>query len=145
MTELTDRELREFLKANMTRIKELMDDEVACAGEMADGLKEDLSSTADRLRESISEKKDRAEDVAKDIYKAFMNPEAHKHFVRMGMELFMGIGAIMESMPMPDAVRRFHEDVKDSRKGVQTEFCRSNEDCAAKRKTDDSITRIEIN
>lgn len=145
MTELTDMELKEFLKSNMTRIKALIDDEVVCAGEIADGLREDLSPGAGRLKESIEEKKEKAEDAFKDVYKAFMNPDAHRHFVKMGLEFFMGLGAIMDGMPVPDSVRRFQEDVRESRKGVRQEFCRSNEDCAARRKdSDDPVTRIEI-
>lgn len=143
MTEMTDEELKQFLKDNAKRIKEILADEKETAEDIADGLKTDLGKSAEKVKEKLSSGKDKAEETFKDVYKALMDPSAHRHFVRMGLEFFMGLSAIMDKMPMPSTIREFRDDVEASREGVQKEFCKTNPNCSAKKK-DDDIERIEI-
>ena len=143
MTQITDEELKKLFLENKDRIMELIDDEKEFARDVGDEVRECADSAADRIKEKVSEKKDRAEDTFKDIYKAVMDPDAHRHFVRMGLEFFLGLSAIMEKMPMPTAVKEVREDIENSRTAVQKEFCKANENCAAKKQRDD-VERIEI-
>ena len=145
MTEMTDEELRQFLKENGKRIREILADEKETAEDIAEGLKTDLGKSAEKVKEKISERKDKAEETFKDVYKALMDPSAHRHFVRMGLEFFMGLSAIMDKMPMPSTIREIRDDVEASRAGVQKEFCKANPDCAAKKGANDDIERIEVN
>ena len=145
MVDMNDEELKQFLKDNAARIKEILADEKEIAEDIKDGLKTDLGQSAEKVKEKLSEKKDKAEDTFKDVYKAIMDPTAHRHFVRMGLEFFMGLSAIMDKMPVPSTVREFREDVEASRAGVQKEFCKANPDCAARKGKDEDLERIEIN
>ncbi len=145
MTQMTDEELRQFLRENKERIAELIKDETEFAKDVGDEVKGAVDSTADRIKEKVSEGKGRAEETFKDIYKAVMDPVAHRHFVRMGLEFFMGLSAIMDKMPVPSSVKEFREDVEASRASVQKEFCKANPNCAAKKNgNDEDIERIEI-
>ena len=145
MVDMTDEELKQFLKENSARIKELLADEKDLAEDIRDGLKTDLGKSADRVKEKLSEEKEKVGDAFKDVYKAIMDPTAHRHYVRMGLEFFMGLSAIMDKMPVPSSVKEFREDVEASRAGVQKEFCKANPNCAAKKNgNDEDIERIEI-
>ena len=144
MTEFNDEEMIEFIRRNKERVAELLKDEKVFAEDLAGEAKNSAEKAAEKVKEKVSHGKERAEETAKDIYKAIMNPEAHRHFVRMGLELFMGLSAIMEKMPMPKPIREFREDLEESREGVQKEFCKTNKNCAAKKSADDGIERIEI-
>ena len=146
MTQITDEELKKLFLENKDRIMELIDDEKEFAKDVGDEAKEFAENTADRIKDKVSEKKERAEDTFKEVYRAVMDPEAHRHFVRMGLEFFMGLSAIMDKMPLPKTVRDVREDIENSRASVQKEFCRTNENCAARKKgcSDDDVERIEI-
>ena len=161
MTNMTDEELRQFLKDNKDRIAALLaedseetqvDEEEERdklhqlkdkATEVNDKMREKASEAKDKVKEKASETKDKTEEAMKDMYAALMNPEAHKHFVKMGMEFFMGMSKIIEKAPIPKPVRKFQEDMAESKSQVQTEICRNNPDCAMK-KQDEGLERIEL-
>ncbi len=144
MTQMTDEELKQLFSENKDRIIELIQDEKDFAKDVGDEVKTAAEDVADSIKEKISDRKDRAEDTFKEIYKAVMDPTAHRHFVRMGLEFFMGLSAIMDRMPMPAPIREVREDIENSRNSVQKEFCRANENCAARKGRADDVERIEI-
>ena len=125
MSDMSDEELRQFLKDNKERIEAIM--------------AEDEKSNLERLKEKASEKKDKAEDTMKEMYDALMNPEAHRHFIRMGMS------EILDKVPVPKPVRKFKEDIEESKAKAQNEMCRNNENCAFKKSQDDGLEKIELN
>ena len=131
MSDMSDEELRQFLKDNKERIEAIM--------------AEDEKTNLERPKEKASEKKDNAEDTIKEMYDALMNPEAHRHFIRMGMEFFMGMSEILDKVPVPKPVRKFKEDIEESKAKAQNEMCRSNENCAFKKSQDDGLEKIELN
>ena len=163
MTNMTDEELKQFLKDNKDRIAALLAEDIPAeevtedapedkdrihqikdkASEMNDRMREKASETKDKVKEKASETKDRTEEVMKDMYAALMDSEAHKHFVRMGMEFFMGMSRILEKAPIPKPVKKFQEDVAEAKSQVQPELCKNNPDCAMKKK-DDGIEKIEL-
>lgn len=145
MSQITDEELKQLLRENRDRIKELIEDETEFAKDIGDEVKECADSTADRIKEKVSEKKDRTEETFKDVYRAIMDPDAHRHFVRMGLEFFLGLSAIMDKMPLPSTIKEVREDIESSKAAAQKEFCKTNENCAARKQREDDVERIEIN
>ena len=163
MTNMTDEELKQFLKDNKDRIAALLAEDIPAeevtedasedrdklhqikdmASGMNDRIFEKASETKDKVKEKASETKDRTEEAMKDMYAALMDSEAHKHFVRMGMEFFMGVSKILETAPIPKPVRKFQEDVSEAKSQVQPEICKNNPNCAMKKK-DDGIERIDL-
>lgn len=160
---MTDEELKQFLKDNKDRIISLLaedsaetqvDEEVEerdklhqikdKASEVNDKMREKASETKDKVKEKASETKDKTEEAMKEMYNALMNPEAHKHFVKMGMEFFMGMSQILSKAPIPKPVKKFQEDIAESKAEIQPEICRNNPDCLAKKKQDDGLEKIDL-
>ena len=159
---MTDEELRQFLKDNKDRIAALLaedseetqvDEEEERdklhqlkdkATEVNDKMREKASEAKDKVKEKASETKDKTEEAMKDMYAALMNPEAHKHFVKMGMEFFMGMSPILSKAPIPTPVKKFQEDIAESKAEIQPEFCKNNPDCLVKKKSDDGLEKIDL-
>lgn len=157
MCGMSDEELRQFLKDNKDRIMALLAEEMTEPTEekeekgtfeqmrdVNDKVWEKASEAKDKVREKASETKDRTEETMKEMYAALMNPEAHKHFVRMGMEFFMGMSQIISKAPIPKPMKKFQEDVADSKSQIQPEICKNNPDCLIRKKKDDNIEKIEL-
>lgn len=162
MTNMTDEELRQFLKDNKDRIVALLAEESQeeipdveerdtfhqikdKASEVNDKVREKASETKDKVKEKASETKDKTEEAMKEMYSALMNPEAHKHFIKMGMEFFMGISQILDKAPIPKPVRKFQEDVAESKSQIQPELCKNNPDCPSKKKNEENgLEKIEL-
>lgn len=153
MTNMTDEELRQFLIDNKDRISSLLAEEVAkdMPETQEDGkdtlhqIKDVASNVNDKMKGKVSETKDKTEETFREMYSALMNPDAHRHFVKMGMEFFLGVSKILENAPVPKPVKKFQEDVAESKSQVQPEICRNNPDCLAKKKKDnDGIEKIEL-
>ena len=123
MSQITDEELKQLLRENRDRIKELIEDETEFAKDIGDEVKECADSTADRIKEKVSEKKDRTEETFKDVYRAIMDPDAHRHFVRMGLEFFLGLSAIMDKMPLPSTIKEVRVCISHS-SGGSASCCR---------------------
>ena len=148
---MTDEELRQFLKDNKDRIAALLaeDSEETQVDEEEERdklhqLKDKATEVNDKVKEKASETKDKTEEAMKDMYAALMNPEAHKHFVKMGMEFFMGMSQILSKAPIPKPVKKFQEDIAESRAEIQPEFCKNNPDCLVKKKSDDGLEKIDL-
>ena len=60
MVDMTDEELKQFLKENSARIKELLADEKDLAEDIRDGLKTDLGKSADRSRRNCPRRRRRS-------------------------------------------------------------------------------------
>ena len=104
--------------------------------------KDYVKNTERKVKDRAHQAKDKTEDFAKDMYSAVMNPDVHKHFIRMAMEFFMGLNELASRMPMPDSVKQFKEDVSTSTTEVRSEFCKNNKDCPAKAKS--NLEKIEL-
>ena len=137
MTEIKDEELRRFVSENKERILDILAESLPSEEDV-----DKAFTYAEKAESKVSKVKDKAEDVAKDAYRAFMAPEVYRHFIRMGMEFFMGLNALAERMPMPDKVKRLKDDLSEAESGAKKEMCRVNTDCP--RKTSDGPERIEI-
>lgn len=138
-TQMTDEEFTQFVIENKERIIELMKTVDSTSD---NDLKDYVKNTERKVKDRAHQAKDKTEDFAKDMYSAVMNPDVHKHFIRMGMEFFMGLNELASRMPMPDSVKQFKEDVSTSTTEVRSEFCKNNKDCPAKAKS--NLEKIEL-
>ncbi len=127
---MSDEEFKQFLLDNMDRIKSV--------------LGETKETTEERVKSQISETKDQAKDVAKDIYGALMNPEVHKHLIKMGAEFMMAMGLILSNMPVPEKVTKVRSDFSEASTEVKNEFCKHNDNCAVKNKAPSNLEKIDI-
>ena len=129
----TEEEFQEFVAKNRELIEKIMVlqkegvIEVASAGRDA---VHDAVHAADAAR-------DRAEEFAKATYSMFMDPEVQKHFMAMGMELFMGLSAMMQKAPVPDFVR---SAASSTERNWKDSACRVNDDCGRSK-----AQKVEIN
>ncbi|MBQ2762285.1 MAG: hypothetical protein IJF47_01040 [Candidatus Methanomethylophilaceae archaeon] len=138
-TQMTDEEFMQFVIENKEKIIELMKTVDSTSD---NDLKDYVKNTERKVKDRAHQAKDKTEDFAKDMYSAVMNPDVHKHFIRMGMEFFMGLNELASRMPMPDSVKQFKEDVSTSTTEVRSEFCKNNKDCPAKAKS--NLEKIEL-
>ena len=129
----TEEEFQEFVAKNRELIEKIMVlqkegvIEVASAGRDA---VHDAAHAADAAR-------DRAEEFAKATYSMFMDPEVQKHFMAMGMELFMGLSAMMQKAPVPDFVR---EAAGSTERNWKDSACKANDQCGRAK-----VQKVEIN
>ena len=129
----TEEEFQEFVAKNRELIEKIMvlqkegAIEIASAGRSA---AHDAMNTADAAKE-------KAEEFAKATYSMFMDPEVQRHFMAMGMELFMGLSAMMQKAPIPDFMR---DAASSTERNWKDSACRVNDDCGRSK-----AQKVEIN
>ena len=141
MNELNDEEFKKFILDNKDRILNILQENLPDSDDV-----DRAFEYADKAKAKVSEKKDAVEDVAKQVYTAFTAPEVHKHFIKMGMELFMGLNEIADRLPVPDSVRKVRDDMGRTETEIRKEMCRNNPDCMKKNvpKEPAGLERIEL-
>ena len=118
----TEEEFQDFVAKNRDLIEKIM-------VLQKEGVIEVASAGRDAAHEAahvVDDARVRAEDFAKATYSMFMDPEVQKHFMAMGMELFMGLSAMMQKAPVPDFVREA--------------ACKANDQCGRSK-----VQKVEIN
>ena len=116
----TEEEFQDFVAKNRDLIEKIM-------VLQKEGVIEVASAGRDAAHEAahvVDDARVRAEDFAKATYSMFMDPEVQKHFMAMGMELFMGLSAMMQKAPVPDFVSA----------------CKANDQCGRSK-----VQKVEIN
>ena len=141
MSEITDEDFRRFVVENKERILDILQENLP-SEEAVDRAFEPV----DRMKEKMSEKKEAVSGVARDVYLAVTSPEVHRHFVKMGMEFFMGLNELADRLPVPDGVRRFKEDMDRSESEIRKEMCRNNPDCRMRQRDPEpaGLEKIEL-
>lgn len=130
----TEQEFQEFVAKNRDLIEKLMLLQKEGAIEVASAGRSAVHEAKDMAEAS----RQKTEDMAKAVYTMFTDPEVQRHFMAMGMELFMGVSAMMQRAPVPDFVK----DVAGStEKTWKASTCRANEDCSARSK----VQKVNIN
>lgn len=130
----TEEEFRDFVEKNRDLIEKIMllqkegVIEVASAGRDA----------AHEAEKAAEEAKRKAEDFAKATYSMFTDPEVQRHFMAMGMELFMGVSAMMQKAPLPDFIK---DAAEGTEKSWKSSACRANDECGAK----PHMQKVDIN
>ena len=120
----TEEEFNEFVSNNRALIEEMMEKSRDEAVDIADcGRK-----AAHEAHDEAGRTKGKVEELAKEAYSMFMDPEVQRHFMAMGMELLAGISAMIARAPIPD---RFKEDAADVEDNLKRTACAKNDNCTA--------------
>lgn len=125
----TEEEFQDFVAKNRDLIEKIM-------VLQKEGVIEVASAGRDAAH-VVDDARVRAEDFAKATYSMFMDPEVQKHFMAMGMELFMGLSAMMQKAPVPDFVR---EAAGSTERNWKDSACKANDQCGRSK-----VQKVEIN
>lgn len=121
----SEQEFEDFVARNRDLIERMIQLQKGAATEFV-GAERELAREAYGYARGYADRgRTRTEDAIRGAYNAFTDPEVQRHFVNMGMEFFMGMSALMERAPMPDAVRDGYRTAEES---VRDAACRSR-DC----------------
>ncbi|GEM_PF-6478174 len=81
--------------------------------------------------------------AAKQVIHALTSRDAQRHFIHAGVELAMGIEAIMRSLPVPEPVEKMKDASSDYMKFVIEEaFCANNPYC--KHRDEGGVKKVEL-
>lgn len=133
MSELTDEEFKKFITDNRERILDILQESIP-TGEDVDRAFEPAERMKAETEARIRARREEAAEAAREVYSAFVSPDVHRHFIRMGMELFMGLNEFVSRLPVPDGVRQFKEDLDQTQSELRKEMCRNNPDCMMRNK-----------
>lgn len=131
--DMTEDELKEFIKLNKEKIVELIKED-------APGIKEKAENDFSKLNDKASEKLKGMKDDGKQFLSAVTSAEVQKHFISAGMEFMLGFLEIAKSFPIPESMTPVSEKISEVRETASETFCAKNPDCAKKKK----IEKIEI-
>lgn len=120
------------LKAQKKDAESLFDDEKTRAEDM-------FRTNKGKVDEYVDNKKAKAEEVAFGMFTAVANPVVQRHFIKMGMELMMGIDEMVKAMPMPETVKKTWESATDVRDTFTDSYCDVNPRCQTKKKAAEKI------
>ena len=124
MTEMTDEEFIEFINANKDRMKALMGDD--------DSVKAFLKENAKKAKKKAEEQKDAFEDNVKRVFEAIFSTEVQKHVIGAGVELVLGINALLKAMPVPEKAQPIVDKMSEFRQNAASVYCAKNPDCPRK-------------
>jgi hypothetical protein len=100
-----DPELERFFRENRDMIERLLKEERSC-------LKSVFEAERARAEEMAESQKNKAEDIAQGVIGMLMDPDVQRHFMAVGTELILGIGALMKAAPIPDSIREMAEEAR---------------------------------
>lgn len=126
----TEEEFRRFVEENRDLIERMMDLQREGAADLASAGRDTLKEAVRSREAAAEEARARAEEFAREAYSMFTDPEVQRHFMAMGMELIMGISAMMQRAPVPDFVK---DAAGTTERTWKTSACRANEDCGARK------------
>ena len=158
MNGMTDEEIVAFLRENRDRVeafvvneapeivatlKQQFVDEMAAAkerstekaevfGEMIESAGEEAKEFCDSKERYTKEQAEKVKQSMKDVASAFLNPEVQRHFINMGLELMMGVSALVEAMPKPKIVEEVVEKASEAKANASKQYCAKNPDCPRK-------------
>lgn len=122
-----DPELEKFFSENRDMIEKLLKEE-------KEMIKDTFEEEKEKMEALLEEQKDKAKEAAQGVVNMITDPDVQKHFMAVGLELLMGINALMKAAPMPDSVKEMVDKAEDVRKSASDNFCKNNPDCNKKPK-----------
>lgn len=162
MSDMSDEEFAEFMKKNKDRVIGYMKSEgLEFVGHAREEIKKGAkkaNNKAKEAREFVVEAKeefigkddkedsdgngeDEDDSKVKQFFTAVTSEEVQKHFIKMGMELYLGLSAVFDAIPKPDFVDKAAEKASEVRSNASKEYCANNKDCPKKKS---SVKRIEL-
>lgn len=91
-----------------------------------------LKEKESKAKDLISEEKEKGKAFVKGMVEAVTNKEVTEHFMSMGLEFALGIGALIKAMPWPEEMKPFVDMVSEQKDAISTVMCRKNPNCNAK-------------
>lgn len=137
MTEMTDEEFIEFINANKERMNTLMGDD--------ESVKAFLKDNAKKAKKKIEETEDAVEDTVKKVFEAIFSPEVQKHVIGAGVEMMLGLTALVKAMPVPSKAQPIVDKMSEMRMNASSVYCAKNPDCPRKKaETKTDAMKIEL-
>ncbi|NLL94901.1 MAG: hypothetical protein GX224_04000 [Thermoplasmatales archaeon] len=68
-------------------------------------------------------------DSVRETFRAITSKEVQTHFVRMGLEFFMGMEALIRALPLPGVLEDAYEEVDAATYRTRETICENNPDC----------------
>ena len=123
--EMTDEEFIEFINANKERMNALMGDDK--------GVKTFIKENAKKAKDKAEHAKDATEESVKKVFNALFSPEVQKHMFTAGVEIMLGIGAIIKAMPVPEKAQPIVDKMAEVRSNAASVYCAKNPECPRKK------------
>lgn len=124
-----DEEFEDFVRKNRDLIERMIELQKGSVHDFADAEKAIAVEAYSQARDAADRGRVRTEDALRAAISTITDPEVQRHFMNMGLEFFMGMSALMQRAPMPDAVR---EGISSTELNMRDAACRSNDGCAAR-------------
>ena len=134
--DMTDDEFIEFINASKDRIEMLMGH--------GDGLRTQFKDNAKKAKAKVESAGDAVEDSVKKVFGAIFSPEVQKHMVSAGVELMLGLSAIVKAMPVPEKAQPVVDKVTEMKKNAKSVYCSKNPDCPKKKAAKTETKKIEL-
>jgi hypothetical protein len=122
----TDDGFREFVLENEERILEL------------------LRSGKTKAGSRFGAETEKGKAFAKGVVEAFMSRDVQEHFIRMGIEMLMGVGAFIKALPLPDELAPIVDAVSEQNETLEGIISKQGSGRKPKKKKDDTIQKIEV-
>ncbi|MCL2147981.1 MAG: hypothetical protein FWH47_01395 [Methanomassiliicoccaceae archaeon] len=124
-----DPELEKFIGENKEMLERLFRSEMVMMRRLFKGEKdlfeEAFRDERKRVEEFADRQKDKAKEAAQGMFNAFTDPEVQRHFMAMGMEFMMGMGALMSAMPLPDCFKDMAGKAEEARRSTAEGFSKA--------------------
>ncbi|MDR0888099.1 MAG: hypothetical protein LBM39_02810 [Candidatus Methanoplasma sp.] len=95
-----DPELEKFFRENREIVEKLLKEE-------RNLIKETVKAERERFEEYVGDPKVKVKETANDIFGAFTDPEVQRHFLTVGIELLLGVNALIQAAPIPEEFKDF--------------------------------------
>ncbi|MDR3283084.1 MAG: hypothetical protein LBS92_05710 [Candidatus Methanoplasma sp.] len=96
----SDPDLEKFFRDNRRMVERIIKEEKEILLETAKAEKA-------KAEECAKEQSERVRGVAADVFAIINDPEVQKHFTAVGIELLLGMNALLQASPIPDNLKDF--------------------------------------
>jgi len=122
--EKTEEEFREFILDNEEKILEIIQARKSKAGS------------------KFGKEVEKGKAFTKGVLEAFMSKEVQEHFIRMGLEMMMGIGALIKALPLPEELSPVVDAVTEQNDALEGMVKKSGSPKPRKKKS--PVEKIEV-
>ena len=135
--EKDDMDFEAYILENKEKVKALLSEDT----EFKSFVKGELKSMKKKAKKKVKKAERKVDERFSDIKEALFSPEVQKHLVGAGIELMLGIGALMGSLPKSERAKDAMERMSEVRKNASAVYCSKNPDCPKKKA---EVKKIEL-
>jgi len=128
-----DPELDRFFHENKEMIEELLKEE-------REMFKTVFKAEKEKMESMVEEKKAKAKETSQQMMGMFADPEVQKHFMTMGMEFLLGMSALIQASPLPDAFKDVVNKTEETGKASSERSRKS----GTGTKTESKVSKVDI-